>query len=79
MGRESIQAGPHGGPMIPWLAVMLLAMSTGVGAQDPATQDAKETKTTAPPGANAENTSTAGSSAGKTRQDQASWIGLRPK
>jgi hypothetical protein len=45
---------------------MLLAMSTGVGAQDPATQDAKETKTTAPPGANAENTSTAGSSAGKT-------------
>jgi len=45
---------------------MLLAMSTGVaGAQDPAKQDAKETKATAPPGANAENTS-AGSSAGKT-------------
>ena len=53
--------------MLPWLAVMLLAMSTGVaGAQDPATQDAKETKAAAPPGANAENTSTAGSSAGKT-------------
>src|SRR3974390_2991455 len=52
--------------MLPWLAAMLLAMSTGVaGAQDPAKQDAKETKATAPPGANAENTS-AGSSAGET-------------
>ena len=53
--------------MLPWLAVMLLAMSAGAaGAQDPATQDAKETKATAPPGANTENTSPAASSAGKT-------------
>jgi len=52
--------------MLPWLAVMLLAMSAGAaGAQDPATQDAKESKATAPPGANAEDTSTAGVSAGK--------------
>ena len=53
--------------MLPWLAVMLLAMSSGVAStQDPGTQNSNDGKPTVPSGSCAASTSTAGSTSGKT-------------